>query len=170
MSYTQYQYTSVCTDVTNSNYTVQRRLQTVFEPDDSDTNTHVAWGYAYETSSSSTAGRLLQVSQYYDTKSDCRTVQYGYDTGNRVNSVTYGGTTGDSSLSEEYLYGVSTDGATLGYNSAAGKLLAYKDRNGYVTEYLYDSSGRLQQATAAKYQVTASTGGPGTILDGHYPG
>ena len=150
-------------------YDAQGRLAGVQEPDDAvgSTTYHWAYTYTYQTDSTKNGyGELLTVTRVTDPTQTPPTgykSTYAYDLCNRVSSVAY-----DDHSTEEYLYGTAMTSAG---NFAAGRLMAYKDRNGYVTDFLYDPSGRLQQKTVAKYSVATSGNPTGTIftLAGTYP-
>ena len=146
----------------STSMTSQGRLAGVQEPDDAvgSTTYHWAYTYTYQTDSTKNGyGELLTVMRVTDPTQTPPTgykSTYAYDLCNRVSSVAY-----DDHSTEEYLYGTAMTSAG---NFAAGRLMAYKDRNGYVTDFLYNPSGRLQQKTVAKYSVATSGNPTGTIL------
>ena len=133
-------------------YTSDGRLSQVYEPDDApgSTTLHLAYSYVY-VSNAPTAAGFRQVASVTDATG--HVTQYAYDACNRVTTIGYGpiDLSGNPQLTEAFLYGVTgvnTDGSghlinPLGDNgaNAAGKLLARKDRDGYVTFYRYDSAG-----------------------------
>jgi RHS repeat-associated protein len=171
LQYAYYPVTSVGTfgDYMLCVYDSSSRLAGIQEPDDTGTTYHWAYAYTYLNSAGQSGydelATVMRVNSAGLSSPGGYITTYSYDSCNRVCKVTYG----DSST-EEYLYGTNAGAAgTLGTNNAAGQLLAFKDRNGYVTDCSYDLSGRLQQKTVAKYYVTTSSSSIGTILGGSYP-
>lgn len=119
----------------------------VNEVNDNDATRHLAYEYFYDGSN---ANRLNQVKQYID--SGFRSTWYEYDALSRVKKITYA----DNST-EEFLYGTYN---TDPNKNQPDKLLARKDRNGSVTIYRYDASGRQTELSAA----VANVGSTGSIL------
>ncbi|OVE82728.1 hypothetical protein BVY04_00225, partial [bacterium M21] len=99
-------------------YNDDHQLTTIMEPDDHGAGYHMAHSYTYTDSKC--------VSQSADALG--RTATYDYDARGRLAKITY-----SDNSTELDIYGTGDDAALL---------LKHKDRNGNVTKYEYDTTGR----------------------------
>ena len=127
-------------------------MDEILEPDDTGTGFHTAQTYTYDDNGA-TARRL-------GTSADAlgRTVTNGYDERDRVVQVTY-----FDGSTEENLYGDNVDPTDAG---TANLVIARKDRDGFITTYHYDETGRIETRIVGHDSVDPVTG---TILTSYTP-
>jgi RHS repeat-associated protein len=108
-------------------YNTNHYLTSVTQPPDTTGGARGVTSYTYDTT-----GRLSTVTDPVG-----RVVQYNYDYCNRIVKVIYA----DSST-ERTIYGAAGSGLE-------NLVVKYKDRNGNVTSFNYDTAGRVSQKTVA---------------------